>query len=229
MAYLNSHGYKPICFSDITTKSVLPEKPIIITFDDGYESVFQNAAPIMDKYGFKSVVFVVTEYFGKYNLWEAVPFQQKFRHLSIEQITKMRNQGHEIGSHSKMHKYLPILNSSALKEEIEDSKAYLESMLDDKITSFCYPYGRYNDKIKSMVKNAGYKYATSNAKINNYENDPLSLKRRSIYSTDSIKNFKTKITSQSTMNITYLTEILIQKGALASIGINFLRPSKSHF
>lgn len=229
MDYLFSSGYQTVLFQDINTGNKLPDKPIILTFDDGYENVYQNAIPILEKYGFKSVIFVVTEFIGEYNSWEAVPFQQKFRHLSGDQVTYLKDQGHEIASHGKFHRYLPALDYPELKDEIEGSKIYLESLLGDTIASFCYPYGRYSEKIKSVVKNAGYQYATTNAKINSGQNNPLSLKRRSIYSTDSLRNFETKVTNHSTFNFSYLSEVLIQKGALASIGINILRPTKSQF
>jgi peptidoglycan/xylan/chitin deacetylase (PgdA/CDA1 family) len=229
MRFLSSKGYKTICFKDLTSKKELPEKPIIITFDDGYENVYHNATPIMEKYGYKAVIFVVTDYLGKYNLWEAVPFQQRFKHLSKDQILKMREQDHEIASHGKMHQYLPFLNQLALYEEIKGSKVFLEQILKEKIISFCYPYGRYSEETVKIVKEAGYKYATSNVKIDNGGYNPFSLKRRSIYSTDSLRAFKTKTSSNTSINFTVLSEILIQKGALASIGINMIRQSIYHF
>jgi peptidoglycan/xylan/chitin deacetylase (PgdA/CDA1 family) len=215
--------------NDLSLKKELPEKPIMITFDDGYESVYHNAIPIMEKYGYKAIIFVVTDYLGKYNLWEAVPFQQTFRHLSEDQILKMREEDHEIASHGKTHRYLPLLNQSALYEEIHESKAYLEKILKDKIISFCYPYGRSSDETIRIVREAGYKYATSNVKIDNGGFNLFSLRRRSIYSTDSLRTFKTKISSNNSVDFTYLSEILIQKGAWAGIGINFLRQSIYHF
>jgi peptidoglycan/xylan/chitin deacetylase (PgdA/CDA1 family) len=229
MDYLSSNGYKPICFNQLNSNRSLPEKPVIITFDDGYESVYQNAVPIMDSFGFKSVVFIVTSYLGKLNRWEAVSFQRQFRHLSKDQILKLRDRGHEIGSHGKMHTYLPKLDNMALREEIGGSKADLEDILEEEIISFCYPYGRFTERVLSFVENAGYQYATSNPKINNGNLNLLSLTRRSIYSTDSLTSFKAKISSPPHFSPTLLIEILIQKGALASIGLNFLKTTKSHF
>ena len=86
MKYLKSNGYTSVCFKNLTQEYSLPEKPIIITFDDGYESIYQNAFPILKKYNFMAVVYIITDYIGRFNLWEAAPFQQKFRHLSKDQI-----------------------------------------------------------------------------------------------------------------------------------------------
>jgi peptidoglycan/xylan/chitin deacetylase (PgdA/CDA1 family) len=122
------------------------------------------------------------------------------------------------------------LSIEALNDEIKGSKVQLDTVLDEKITSFCYPYGRFNDRIKKIVEEAGYKYATSNLRLSNrHDNNPFSLSRRSIYASDSMNNFKTKISLKSSLNFSYLSEILIQKGSFASIGINFLRPGKSNF
>ena len=229
MKYLSDEGYETVCFKDIKTQNSVPEKPIIITFDDGYESIYQNALPVLEKYNFKSVIFVVSEFIGNYNLWEAVPFQQKYKHISKEHLTKILEKGHEIGSHSKNHFYLPALGKNTLKDEIAGSKNDLENIINGEVVSFCYPYGRSNIKIKNLVREAGYTFATSNAGRGNNNMDMLSLNRRSIYAHDSLRNFKSKVSPNTGFTLTYLSEILIQKGALASIGINLLRPSKSHF
>jgi len=229
MDYLNSNGYKSICFNQLDSKNYLPEKPVIITFDDGYESVYKNAVPILDTFRFKSVVFIVSSFLGKLNHWEAVSFQQQFKHLSKDQILKLRDMGHEIGSHGKMHTYLPKLDNMALREEIEGSKADLEDILGEEINSFCYPYGRYTKRVLSFVEKAGYRYATTNPKLYNGILNPLSITRRSIYSTDSLASFIKKLSSPPHLNLTLLAEIIIQKGALASIGMNLLRKVKSQF
>lgn len=230
MEHLKSNGYNSVRLMDLNPEYRLPEKPIIITFDDGYESIYKNAIPVLNKFNFKAVIFIVTNYIGQINTWESTQFQQKFRHLSVDQIRNLRKNDHEIGSHSKLHNYLPSLNEKMLADEIEGSKAKIDRLLGEEITSFCYPYGRFNDKIIKKVKDAGYRYATSNLRIYNKKNDnPHALIRRSIYMTDSINTYNTKISSKQSLNFSHFTESIIQKGAFASIGINILRRAKSHF
>lgn len=230
MNYLKLNGYRPLCLKDLKSERSLPEKPVIITFDDGYENVYQNAVPVLNKYDFKAVIFVVTNYIGQMNTWEAAPFQQKFKHLSEDQIIDLNNNGHEIASHSKMHRYLPSLRNDRLIDEICGSKTYLESLLGEHVTSFCYPFGGFSKKIEKIVKKAGYHFATTNLKISTRNKvNPLSLSRRSVYMTDSFNIFISKVISPEVLNISYFTEIIIQKGALASIGLTMLRDSKSYF
>ena len=230
MKYLKLNGYDTVCFRNLKPESRLPQKPIIITFDDGYENIYNNAIPVLNKYNFKAIIFIVTDYIGRLNRWEAAPFQQKFKHLSGNQLQVLKKNGHEIASHSRRHKYLPSLNKDMLIEEISGSKANLEELLGVETTSCCYPYGRYNKQVKNMVQSAGYHYATANPRFCSRNTaDAFSLNRRSIYATDSLRSFKSKITPPFSINFSFLAESIIQKGALASIGINLIRSSKSHF
>ena len=221
---IKSEGYSTISFSDLLKNKHLPEKPIIISFDDGYSSIYENALGILLDYGFKAVVFVISDYIGQLNGWEAVSFQQKHRHLTKDQILELNRQGFEIGSHGKKHKYLPGLNDKALVEEVEGSKKFLEDLTGRTINSFCYPYGRCTLRVENAVKAAGYQFATRNITFKNAKNNhSLALIKRSIYATDSITTFKEKIMNHSIFSKTYFSEFFIQQGALASIGIHMIR------
>jgi len=224
---LKDLGYNSINFKDIDRGGSLPENPIIITFDDGYESVYQNALPILDKYGFKSVVYVITDFIGKYNTWEAVSFQQKHRHLSLSQLIDLQNNGFEIASHSKTHRFLPFLKGNEVQIEVEASKAYLEDKMGERIISFCYPYGRMSQQAREKVQKAGYKYATQNISLLYRANDdPLSLARRSIYALGGPAVFRSKIEKPFNPTFSRFSESIIQKGALASIALNLLQRKK---
>ena len=224
---LKELGYNSITFKDIDQGSTLPPKPIIITFDDGYESVYDKALPIMLKYSFKAVVYVITDFIGRYNTWEAVSFQQKYRHLSLKQLKDLKDSGFEIGSHGKTHRFLPLLSSEKLKIEVEASKKYLEDQTGESVISFCYPYGRDSEKVRKSVRMARYKFATHNISLLNRLNiDPLSLTRRSIYTLDSLAIFRSKIEKPFNITFSRLTESIIQKGALASIALNLVKPTK---
>lgn len=176
--------YNPITFRDLYQGGGQPIKPIIITFDDGYESVYNNALPILDKYGFKSVVYLITDFIGKYNTWEAVSFQQKYKHLSLPQLKDLQKKGFEIASHGKSHRYLPSLKDEEVRDEVENSKKFLEDLTGERTLSFCYPYGKSSKRILELVKKAGYSFAAQNISILNLSHlNPFALTRRSIYAT----------------------------------------------
>lgn len=224
MQFLAADGYQSIGFSHLINHYTIPDKPVIITFDDGYENVYSQAYPILAEVNFTGVIFVISDFLEKYNTWESVSFQKKYKHLSGEQVIKLKRAGFEIGSHSRSHHYLPALSDSELDDEITGSKRYLEELTGDPVISFSYPYGRYNDRIIDVLQRAGYAFATANLTPHKAPAlNPYSMLRRSIYCTDTLNVFKKKLSGHHAFSSAYLTEFIIQRGALASIGINLIR------
>ncbi|KAA3606509.1 MAG: polysaccharide deacetylase family protein [Calditrichaeota bacterium] len=133
--YLSENGFESLTFEEFSKNKISNEdKKFAITFDDGYESVYENAFPILKKYGFKATVFVITNFINKENLWDVNIGWKKFKHLSEKQILELDASGWEIASHTCNHKSLSHLNDKDLKSELQDSKQRLESLLKKK---FC--------------------------------------------------------------------------------------------
>jgi peptidoglycan/xylan/chitin deacetylase (PgdA/CDA1 family) len=219
--FLHDSGYSAITFTNLSNSSTLPQKPIIITFDDGYESVFINAMPILDEFKMRASIFVVSNFIGRLNLWESFSIQRKFKHLNKEQLTILHSHGFEIGSHSMNHPHLPSCSSFATIDEINESKYYIEKLLNSPVISFCYPYGSYNRRVVNAVEEAGYQYAVSNMRFNTNKTNH-SLQRRSIYASDSIDIFKLKLNKINNFSWVSLTEWIIQRGSIPGIVKNRL-------
>lgn len=159
MEYLQKNGFRTVRFSDIAAyfedKAPLPlaigEKPIIISFDDGYKSTFEFAAPILKKYGMAGTVFIPTNLVGL--------GRGKGTRMTWDEVKALADAGFEIGSHSLWHPYLT--KSGKARAEIFESKKILEEKLGQPIEVFAYPFGDYNSVIESLVKEAGYKTARS--------------------------------------------------------------------
>lgn len=108
---------------------------------------------------------------------------EEYKPLSWEQIIEMKKHGIEIGSHTCTHPRLVMLDDAKLRYEIEGSKKRIEDMTDDTVDSFCYPHGTkmdFNDDIKRMVRNAGYKNAIVAFSDSNITTDLFELRRYSI-------------------------------------------------
>jgi peptidoglycan/xylan/chitin deacetylase (PgdA/CDA1 family) len=122
---------------------LLPPKPVILTFDDGSESTYTIAMPIMQRYGFRGVSYVVLNYVG-------IP-----RYISADQIRSLYAAGWEIGSHGLSH---IELTSQPRKHEAEviESRRRLEKLLGVPVLSFAYPFGVYDDDSLFYVREAGY-------------------------------------------------------------------------
>jgi peptidoglycan/xylan/chitin deacetylase (PgdA/CDA1 family) len=127
----------------------LPKRPVVITFDDGYEDNYQNAFPILEKFGAKATIFVVTGQVGKKG------------YLNWKQIKEMDRNGIDIESHTVHHPDLRKSTAHQLKKELQLSKQVLESELRRPVIIFSYPYGKYNAEVIQETKKTGYRMAFS--------------------------------------------------------------------
>ncbi len=165
MALLDRWGFSAITLNDyrlfLKDQLSLPRKPVVITFDDGYEGVYRNAYPVLEEYGMKAVIFVLGERKIKTNYWDKVFGVEQVPLMSGQQIVELHENGFEIGSHSMTHQRLPFLPEDEAWEEISRSRMHLEILLNAPVLSFSYPYGLLNTTAKRMVSDAGYQVACS--------------------------------------------------------------------
>jgi len=169
MSYLQEKGYTAISLEELFDfyegKMSLPDKPIIITFDDGYEDNFLAALPIMEKYNMRSTVFIITGLVGTPD------------YLSWQQIAAMQASHTEIGSHTVSHIALGDSSPEQQRREIATSKAILEKYVGT-VKFFAYPYGQFTAITQQILREAGYLGACSGiAGLNSKGVDVYALKR----------------------------------------------------
>jgi len=120
---------KHIEFIANLNNSTVENNHIKIAFDDGYESVYTNAFPIMEEYGLKGIVFPITGYIGKNNNWDVTFGINQAMHLNIDQILSLSDNGWEIGSHGHLHKSFKWLKIDEIKKDVEISKRFIENII----------------------------------------------------------------------------------------------------
>jgi peptidoglycan/xylan/chitin deacetylase (PgdA/CDA1 family) len=155
--WLKENGFFSIRLIDlvraIREKQNLPEKAIVFTFDDGFETCYTQAAPILAEHGFTATIFLVSGYCGKKNDWPGQPASiPRWPLMSWEQIRALDQMGFDFGAHTKQHARLDLMNEVALDSEIIQSKKQIEDQLGHAVDSFCYPYGRYSPQVQAMVQ-----------------------------------------------------------------------------
>jgi len=147
MYLLHEWGYQTISVEllvrAIKEGAELPPKPIILTFDDGGETTFTNALPILQKYGFTGTAYIV------YNYVDISAY------MDVDQIRGLYMAGWEIGSHSISHADLTV-RSDRQMDEIVESRRKLHALLNVPILTFAYPFGAYDKDSLSYIHYAGY-------------------------------------------------------------------------
>ncbi|CUH94408.1 hypothetical protein P22_0474 [Propionispora sp. 2/2-37] len=145
----------------------LPDSPVVITFDDGYEDNYSAAHPILEHYGFQAVLFMVGENFDRND------------RLSAGQAREMVAQTWEMESHTRTHPDLTGLDRKALKQELYDGKRKVEKTVRKEVRFFAYPGGFYNLPVFEAVQAAGYQGAFSVLTgLNRPDRDNVYLLRR---------------------------------------------------
>lgn len=158
LRFLQNHGFTPTTFEDLTARRV-PKKPIILTFDDGYEDNHRNLFPLLKKYRMKAVVFLLGDRRHKDNFWDVPQGEPAARLLKPGQIRQMAASGLvEFGAHSLNHVRLTRVGPREARKEVEGSKRELERFLKKPVVSFAYPYGDLNEETKKTVREAGYTF-----------------------------------------------------------------------
>ena len=153
---LKRRGFEFITFKDIAS-GVKVRKPIILTFDDGYEDNYHNLLPLLRKYNAKAVIYVLGDRAIRTNDWDIAKGEPEASLMNDEQVLACRDSGLvEIGSHGLSHRHLSGLNDEESEYEIVASKYTLEQLLNEEVLSFAYPYGDFGVRETELVRKAGY-------------------------------------------------------------------------
>lgn len=180
MKWLKLAGYESIFFRELENHNKLPSKLILVTFDDGYIDNYTDVFPILKQYNIKATIFIVTG-------WTA-----HFANLKPKMIMKMSQSGLiEFGAHTVTHDQLTGLSDSEQIWQITKSKEDLERMLGRPVKAFSYPYGVYNDKTITFVRNAGFSHAvTTRCSLANLDESLFELPRLEVLSHTDLEQFK---------------------------------------
>ena len=150
LIFFKKNNFQSVHFNEIKD---LSSKKFIITFDDGYKDLIINALPLLKKYNFKATSFIISNLIGKKNIWDELNTNIKDKELmNLSDIHFWLKNGMRVGSHSKSHKKLTLLDKKDAIDEIVNSKDELETLTGKSINAFCYPYGLHNESIVNIVK-----------------------------------------------------------------------------
>lgn len=182
LSFLWRNDYRAVSGDDVVRfvqgEGLPVERPLAITFDDGYDCLYNEAFPALQEFGFPAIIFVVAGRMGGVNDWEpqrTVIFEPM---LTTSHVVEMARAGIEIGSHAMAHEHLPRLSDAELRATLRDSKRTLEDLTGRAVTAVSYPFGEHDERVRAAAAAAGYTsgYSTQRG-VNHAGADPFLLKR----------------------------------------------------
>ncbi len=181
LQYLIENGYTPIHFEDLGRVDTI-EKPILLTFDDGYQDNYTELFPLLKKYNVKATVFMIMGSVGQEH------------YLTREQIIEMDQSGLvSFQSHTMTHEFLSTRTAEQLEEELYQSKLELARIIGKESFVLCYPTGKYSEQSLAATADhyefgllmSGPTYVTGS--------DPFKITRKYISRSTDLDSFKSMI------------------------------------
>ncbi|MBD8047211.1 MULTISPECIES: polysaccharide deacetylase family protein [Clostridium] len=151
--WLKDNNYTSLTLEElynyIKFNTPVPEKSVVITLDDGYVDNYTNAMPIINEFDFDATIFMVSDFINNPNF------------LTENQLKELEKNKITIESHTVNHLNLANISREKQKEELEESKKHLGSLLNKSVDYIAYPYGSYTDDTKDIAVETGYKMGFS--------------------------------------------------------------------
>jgi peptidoglycan/xylan/chitin deacetylase (PgdA/CDA1 family) len=194
MGAIREWGWQPVRIETVMRDAIprAPRRSLVISFDDGFASNRQHAWPILERYRFPSMTFVVTGRMGGYNDWDG-PQRAMYPLLSKSDIADADPELMTFHSHSATHPDLTFLDPERLEKELHDPRSAM-SHLATAGPFFAYPHGSWNWVVLQRVRKAGYVGAcTSMDGLNSRRTNPFLLRRVEIRDSDLGWRFRAKL------------------------------------
>lgn len=201
MHHLASKGFRAISIDSLVDWLEggldLPDRAILVTFDDGFRGVYDHALPVLEDLGWPFTVFLVSDLIGKEDIWTRSenPDGKTYPLLDKVQILDMQRRGVSFQSHTRSHTKLPTLNETQLADQLTGSRLSLSALLEQDVQYLAYPFGHLDDRVERATRTAGYRAAFSTQPgFNRRDMNLFRIRRIDVYGTDSRGMLLRKIT-----------------------------------
>jgi peptidoglycan/xylan/chitin deacetylase (PgdA/CDA1 family) len=194
MSYLARFGYSVLAMDAVLAclrgQRPIPPRAVALTFDDGYESFYEHAFPVLQQHGFPAIVYLIAGMLGQPARWFAADGRATPPLMSVVRVRELRRAGIDFGSHSVSHAKLADQSTQRIREEVSRSKAELENVLGEPVKHFCYPYGSHDLRAIDAVAQAGYQSAVTCVRAPaTPTDDPLALPRKAVSWGDNLAGY----------------------------------------
>jgi len=181
MGRLHSNGFRTLTLLEVVgclqRGAPFPNRSFAITFDDGYRTVYDQAFPVLQRYGMTATVFVTPGATNPANEAERLPTLEGRAMLSWRQIREMQHAGMDIGAHTCTHPHLTQLPIEPIAGEMLGSRTIIQEMLGQPVVCFAYPFGRYDARIRDLAAQHFFCACSDKLGFVTASSDPFALER----------------------------------------------------
>jgi len=183
LSYLSRNRYASITVTDLMKARIhsdvkLPERPVVLTFDDAYADFYENAFPALQRHGCVATLYVPTAYVGGTCGWLQGDGEGARQMATWSHLAEVSAGGIECGGHSHSHVQMDAIPAAIANTEIARCKSMLEDHLGQGVFSFAYPSGWTTASVKRLVHAAGYTSACAiKNMLSSSADDPFELAR----------------------------------------------------
>jgi peptidoglycan/xylan/chitin deacetylase (PgdA/CDA1 family) len=163
MALLHFLGYQGLSMSALMPylRGEMVGKVVGISLDDGYLNNLTYAMPVLQRYGFSSTCYVVSQYIGKTNEWDRHSGIAPAPLMNARELREWVQGGQEVGAHTRHHVHLTKTELAHSRDEMALCKEELEAAIEVPVQHFCYPYGELNSEHAALARSIGFVSATT--------------------------------------------------------------------
>jgi len=199
LKYLDEHGYYSVtsadCLRALRDGRMLSGRPVLLTFDDGYRDFANNAWPLLQEFGFRAEVFLVTDRVGGCASWDA-QHGPPAALMDWHDVARLQAEGVIFGSHMATHRRSPELSVNELVEEASRSRFTLQAKLGIKANAIAIPFGACDERLTHVLRWAGYDIAyTTEMGAVTLGMNPLALPRMEITGDETLASFHNKLSA----------------------------------
>ena len=205
MAWLRRTGYVPITLDALRDaragRGSLPARPVIITFDDGFQACIDHAVPILEDEGFTAVFYLVAGLMGKMSSWLIAERGCAFPLVDWRTARQLQAAGFQCGAHTMSHPRLTTLSPDACLDELLETRHRMEDRLSSPIRHLAYPFGDYDAHVRTLAEEAGYETACSvRIGLSRPDDDMLALHRVPVNGGESLLDFMSRLKTADTLS-----------------------------
>jgi peptidoglycan/xylan/chitin deacetylase (PgdA/CDA1 family) len=198
MRWLAAFGYQAIDMDTLVRarrgQGALPKRPVLITFDDGFQGCVDHAVPVLRAHGFTAVFYLVTGLMGQTSRWMVPDPGLDLPLMSWNTARTLLGDGFQCGAHTASHPRLAGLPPARCRAELGDARRRLEDELGAPVVHLAYPFGSYDRAVQALAADAGYATACSTRPgLSGPDDDLLALHRITIYGHDSWLDFASRL------------------------------------